>query len=1057
MSAAEPVPDAAAEPVPDAVSEPVPDAAASDTPAAKLPMSNRVQLRLVLLLSATALIIIALFAYAMAGFQWAIAPMALGLLSFSIALGTMSRRSLSLFWSDLLIMFSGSLPTATIPNVAAPEGRAQSAPSSISNPVYSSVSAAHVSPSVSAARSTPIDTVVESERRVEAAPVVPLSILGMSERRVGSVVLIAGLLAAALSLYLFPDGPPYTLAWWSYGLSAALTLGAVPAFEGGWAALFARFRRGYRVSFEPRALLPWAALGAILVFALLIRLYNLDGFPPGLWYDEADNIDQARLIAENPGQTPMYVSSNHMPSLFLLPIALIIKFAGISITTGRLVAVAFGVAGVLAVFLMVRHMSGTAIGLVAAFLTAVMRWDIIWSRIGLHGITAPFFAALIAWLTYRALDRGRPIDFAVAGATLGLGMWFYSAFRLFAFVIAFVLLHALFFGRQERRRLLVNIGVMAFFSIIVILPVAQFAATNPDEFFKRTRITSIFAHVDEGDESRALLENLGKHLRMFHIEGDPNGRHNIPREPMLDFVSGLLMLAGLVIAAVNWRRAAFIALPVWILVMIMPGVLTIPWEAPQSLRAITVTPAVAALIAIAIGFLWDKGCSVRLPLVRVGTAAFIAVLLAVIAYTNLSAYFGKQASNPEVYAAYSTGETLTARDMAEQVSRGYSPMVSRQLRHSLVASLFGHRFPRQTIAAPLNIPIDPNLLWQGAAVYLEPRETGFYDTLKAYYPSAEFREIRPPMGGDVMYYSAYISREQLEAAQGLVSRRRASDGEVIESVKMSTESAWALEADAEDAPFDVEWRGTLHVTHPGEYTLVLESDSSAKVLLDGMPILSNDNPKARIAPAVGLHALEVHSVAQDADGVLRLLWQPPPRPKEEDEGTSDKESAEQSLEPISASNLYHGDVRPVGLAGRFFKSLQDAAEIGDTAPDAMRVTPGVGGAFWYNSVVEGAHLAVWDGILHAPESGLYRFRFGEVHGEMEVVLDGGTVIDTRADRETELELLEGEHRIRLEYVTSAGSPRFEVLWTPPGQPESRIGPEYLSPAPEYLFLVVDGE
>ena len=249
-------------------------------------------------------------------------------------------------------------------------------------------------------------------------------------------LLAAGLLCAVLSLYSFPKGPPNALAWLSYSLSVLLTIGAVPAFEGGWAAFFARFRRGYRVSFEPRGLLPWAALGGILLFALLIRLYNLDGFPPGLWFDEADNIDQARLIAERPAQTPLYVPSNNLPSFFLLPIALIIKFAGISITTGRLVAVAFGVAGVLAVFLMVRHMSGTAIGLVAALLTAVMRWDITWSRIGMHGITAPFFAALAAWLTYRAIDRGRAADFALAGACLGLGMWFYAAYRLFAIVIA---------------------------------------------------------------------------------------------------------------------------------------------------------------------------------------------------------------------------------------------------------------------------------------------------------------------------------------------------------------------------------------------------------------------------------------------------------------------------------------------------------------------------------------------------------------------------------------------------------------------------------------------
>ena len=193
-----------------------------------------------------------------------------------------------------------------------------------------------------------------------------------------------------------------------------------------------------------------------------------------------------------------------------------------------------------------------------------------------------------------------------------------------------------------------------------------------------------------------------------------------------------------------------------------------------------------------------------------------------------------------------------------------------------------------------------------------------------------------------------------------------------------------------------------------------------------------------IVPAVGLHLLRVHSRVEDADGVLRVLWQPPPPPPIEGEEPSPVEDiADLDPEPISSANLYHGDVRPVGLAGRFFAALEDVDEIGDALPDAMRVTPGIGGAFWYHSVVSGAHLAVWDGNLQAPESGLYRFRFGEAHGEMKVIIDGETLIDTRADKEVEVELVEGERRIRLEYLTSAGSPWFEVLWAPPGQPESR--------------------
>ena len=149
----------------------------------------------------------------------------------------------------------------------------------------------------------------------QEASYTPAPIAALRERQLGIGAMAFGLLAAALSLYMFPKGPPNTLAWWGYGLSVGLTLAAVPAFEGGWSAFLARFRRGYQVSFEPRALLPWAALGGILAFALVIRVYNLDGLPPGLWFDEADLIEEAMRIADNPGSTPVFVAFQNLPSL----------------------------------------------------------------------------------------------------------------------------------------------------------------------------------------------------------------------------------------------------------------------------------------------------------------------------------------------------------------------------------------------------------------------------------------------------------------------------------------------------------------------------------------------------------------------------------------------------------------------------------------------------------------------------------------------------------------------------------------------------------------------
>lgn len=884
---------------------------------------------------------------------------------------------------------------------------------------------------------------------------------GFLERQWGMFAALLGAALMAYSLYRFSQGPPTTQAWWCFCLSIPLALGAVFAIDGRCSRFVRRFGAGARASFEMRSLLPWAALGAIVLFGAAVRLYNLDEFPPGLWFDEADNILQAQHILNEPSTVGAFSAFTNLPTAFLVPIALVVKLAGVSITSARLVAAAFGLAGIVAMFLMMRHMGGTLFGLIAAFLTAAMRWDINWSRIGMHGVTMTFFTAITAWLTYRALRSERMADFALAGAAMGLGMWFYTPFRLFPLVMGIVALHALIFTRTARRRLLINFGALALFAVFVSLPVLQFAATQPEEFFRRSSDVSIFAHVPEGEAASAVRNNLLRHLRMFHFEGDPNGRHNIPGEPMLDTLSGLLMLAGLAVVAFRWRNAAMFALPFWVLIMIMPGTLSIPWESPQSLRSIAVIPAVIALITLAVGYIWQSGRALKLPIARYIAPIVASALLAVIAYANVNAYFGEQANNPAVYSAFSTADTLMARDSADQIRRGYNPMVSRQFKFSSTADLFGSGFYRETIAAPANIPLSPSQVWRGAAIYLEPRESGFYDTLRAYYPTADFREVRAPSGEEALYYAAYVSDEELRAAQGIVELRAAADGEVSERIKSDTQSIWMLEAGPDDTPFDVEWRGTLHITRPGEYTLALESDSDASVILDGIPLLSQDNPQVKIEPAVGLHALEVRAHVADNDGALRLLWQPPPLERDDGDGNDEGEAeAElQPLAPIPIEHLYNGDVRPIGLAGRFFVGGDAATlgDLGDAVPDAMQLTAGIGGAFWYNAVVDAPYAAVWDGSLAVSESGLHRFRFGGIHGNMRVLMDDETLIDTRGDREVELELSEGEHRIRLEYEHGGGSPFFELLWTPPGEGTSRIPPERLTPAWENLFRVVDGE
>lgn len=145
--------------------------------------------------------------------------------------------------------------------------------------------------------------------------------------------------------------------------------------------------------------------------------------------------------------------------------------------------------------------------------------------------------------------------------------------------------------------------------LLVVAPVVKFAYEKPDVYFERTRDTSIFANKTPEERLPALLENVRKHLLMFNYWGDPNGRHNLPGAPMLDTYTGALWVLGLGLTL--WRigrgpgRARALLLPLWFAITLLGGILSLDFEAPQSLRAIGSQPAVYLLAVAPLAALWQ--------------------------------------------------------------------------------------------------------------------------------------------------------------------------------------------------------------------------------------------------------------------------------------------------------------------------------------------------------------------------------------------------------------------------------------------------------------------
>ena len=373
---------------------------------------------------------------------------------------------------------------------------------------------------------------------------------------------------------------PTMRAWWLHLVSLLLIL--LFAFLLDWRAPREPTAMTVADEEEQGAVGRWswwsiASFIAIGLVALFMRLWQFDELPFGTWYDEAEAGLLALRILENANYRPIFEGSINMPAHYLYLITFFFRYVEISTQSIRLVSVVMGVAMVGAAYLVGRELFGGRLwGLALAFLVAVARWSVNFSRIGMYNISTPLFQLLTIGLLLRAFRRGRYVDYALAGLSLGLGLCFYVAFQLFVGVMLLFYLWMSLIQRGFLRRTWSGLLLVLVTAALVVMPLVVFANLKGDVYFARTNRTSIFADKTPLGELPPLLqqfcpqlsgewsarcerlpmvlENARKHILMFNYRGDPNGRHNLPGEPMLDNIMAALLVLGVGLCLIRFWR-----------------------------------------------------------------------------------------------------------------------------------------------------------------------------------------------------------------------------------------------------------------------------------------------------------------------------------------------------------------------------------------------------------------------------------------------------------------------------------------------------------------------
>ena len=471
----------------------------------------------------------------------------------------------------------------------------------------------------------------------------PLQVLPWTKRNLWRVlVFAAGLglsLAAGRQAERLPAGSNFSGVFlvWLVGvvLGVAAFVPVVPVRR----SLVTLGQRLYRHRLE------LAGLAVLLLVALLVRVVDLENIPVNLGGDEAAWGLEALGTLDGAMENPFATRWFGLPSLPFLFLGLSMKVFGTTVAGLRMLSVFTGTAAVLTVFLLARELWGKRVAFFAAALLAFGHYHLHFSRLAFNCITDSLFATLTLFLVVRGARSRRIMYFALSGVVMGLAVYEYYGARLINVIAVIYLAWQGLADRRLRwtywRLLIVSLGV----TLVVAAPIVLYYLKTPalfSEGWGRVSILSFdwFAKEQEyyGVGAVVLLwRQFWKSISAFHYTLDPTF-HYRSSIPLLDFVSGVLFLFGLVRTVVRWRRRGSGLILVWFWAAVIIGwVLT--ENPPSSHRMLVVAPALAILTGLGLNWLVELGQRLIRPSRFLGWDEIAIVTLVLIAILNLHYYF----------------------------------------------------------------------------------------------------------------------------------------------------------------------------------------------------------------------------------------------------------------------------------------------------------------------------------------------------------------------------------------------------------------------------------
>jgi 4-amino-4-deoxy-L-arabinose transferase-like glycosyltransferase len=370
-------------------------------------------------------------------------------------------------------------------------------------------------------------------------------------------------------------------------------------------------------------------LGAIIIFALGLRIFQIGINPPSLSWDEVSIGYNAYSIlktgSDEHGKFLPWDSfvayGDYKPPLSVYLTVPFVALFGLTEIAVRLPVALFGTLTVLVTYALVLELFGKkreSLALLSSFLLTISPWHINLSRAGFEAVIAHFFVVLGIWMVLRA--RTVSWFWTVAWLPFVASIYTFNSARYFSFIFALGLVVFCFREIQKNFKIVLVgfvISLMAMAPIMghLLSKEARLRFAEVNIFTDKNIIENSNMRIDQEGGSilskiihnrrvgyaRSYILHFMDNLepRFLFVEGDGNPKFSIRDIGQLYPFEAPFLAIGILMLFVSMPAQAGLLL-FWIIASIMPA--AVARETPHALRILNSLPSWQ--IFVGFGIMW---------------------------------------------------------------------------------------------------------------------------------------------------------------------------------------------------------------------------------------------------------------------------------------------------------------------------------------------------------------------------------------------------------------------------------------------------------------------